>query len=352
MVIFSNNDKLDLVALIVSIMVIFLMTVIFLTLFILNNALRKKLIVKGVDDETFAKQLQKEFVPTKKNPKTRTFYQDSVKRATRGNKFFSLITNAVFAILVAILLTCFTFAAIFRANGDLLFVNDKAYLTVMTGSMSSINSANQNFLKQQGLTDERYRIETYSLITIEKVKSQDDLKVGDVVAYRDKSKNIIVHRIVAIKTTPSADKKRNTTLYFELRGDANDASTSFEKSLTFDQIIGRYNGSKSLGLGAVVVYIQSNIGLIALCFGVLIIFFVGLYEDRLINYQRNRMLVVARKLDNGEFIFSIPEKFMYIRRVQGFRNPSTNISHDKHLDYNRNVKGYRKHKKDDNNQDK
>lgn len=228
--------------------------------------------------------------------------------------------------------------------GDLVFLNDKAYLTVMTGSMSEVHSDNQNWLKQYGLLDSRYRIETYSLITIEKVKKQEDLKVGDVVAYRDSNKNVIVHRIVSITTTPVKDKNRSAPLYFQLRGDANNTSTDDEKSLSFDKILGKYDGQKNLGLGAIVVYIQSNIGLIAICFAVLIIFFVSLYEDKLITYSRQRMFYVAKLLDDGEFVFeSTDKKLQYVRRVRGYRIvQSEQPFDDASLQYHRRIQGFRK----------
>lgn len=78
-----------------------------------------------------------------------------------------------------------------------------------------------------------------------------------------------------------------------MQGDSNPSSLSYEKELTFDDFIGKYNGYQNYGLGVTLTYIKSNIGIIAIL-GAAIFLFLATYAEEMINNEyKTRLLLLA-----------------------------------------------------------
>ena len=79
--------------------------------------------------------------------------------------------------------------------------------------MSQQNEAN-TYLKTNNLNNQ---FNTYDIIQIQKYKDVDQVKLYDVVAYRNDENIVIVHRVIEIKETDGAKT-------FITQGDSNNAS--------------------------------------------------------------------------------------------------------------------------------
>ena len=113
------------------------------------------------------------------------------------------------------------------------------------------------------------------------------MELYKVYAFYDDDRNIIVHRLINIKTN-----EEGTKLY-TFRGDANSGSGSFETNITYDKIIGEYSGYSSVFLGLFVLFMQSNIGIISLVLGIGMVAIFEIYQqkvDVVINKRKDEIL--------------------------------------------------------------
>ena len=125
---------------------------------------------------------------------------------------------------------------------------------VASESMSYKNEVNTY------LDDYDNQIQTFDLIWVDRVKSQEDLHKYDVIAYRNESNTIIIHRIDGI-------------LYFYTRGDANNITDTFVS--TFDDVVGIYNNKRIPLVGMFILFLKSYVG-IATFIGV--VYYVYLFD--------------------------------------------------------------------------
>lgn len=161
-----------------------------------------------------------------------------------NKKILDSIINIIFTLIVCVVLI----VAIQK-----VFYKDKIpnvlgfeILQVLSGSMSG-------------------EFEAGDAILIRKISNEKDLKVGDVVTYRD-GKNLITHRIIDVTETEGE-------LQYTLKGDAN--NTIDKEKITFKDIEGRYI-FKITWMGKLVDIINTPIGMTMLVVIpiLLIIFFI------------------------------------------------------------------------------
>ena len=174
-----------------------------------------------------------------------------------------VLANTVLVIVYAACLAVLIFAAYSRASGETFAFGNTTCLIVRTGSMEEANAAN-SYLEENNLTD---RIETMSLIGIDKVDSIADMEQYKIYAFEGDDR-VLVHRLISINLEGEEP-------VYTFRGDANSASFVEEIDVPFSKIIGEYNGFQNVGLGMSVAYLQSDIGIIAVCFGLIL---VGAYD--------------------------------------------------------------------------
>ena len=119
--------------------------------------------------------------------------------------------------------------------------------------MSQRNEAN-DYLDEYHLYNQ---FDTYDIIGVTKYNSIEDVKQFDVVAFYGQDDIIYVHRIIEVRD--------NNT--FVTRGDSNaisDTNRLYNGYLTYDKIIGYYNGSRAPLIGVFIVFLQSNSGIITI----------------------------------------------------------------------------------------
>lgn len=268
---------LSTLVLIVSAISLVCFAIVYICIFSFYYFNRKKCIENKLEDNEVIKILDKDVEKyDKKKNKKLSFIETYYKRKKR-KKVGNIISNSIVGIFLVALIGFFVWATVMKSNDQITYFGDKTYLVVQTSSMASIND-NNKYLKDGSIDSKdkmNTRISQYAFIGIDKFKSEDQIKVYDIVAFRMDDK-IIVHRVYSI----SIGEKDGHKL-FTFRGDANPASMSGEINVTSDRIVGVFDGYQNQVLGSIVIYIQSGTGLISV-FAIAIVLMVYIfYYDRI-----------------------------------------------------------------------
>lgn len=267
---------LSTLVLIVSAISLVCFAIVYICIFSFYYFNRKKCIENKLEDNEVIKILDKDVEKyDKKKNKKLSFIETYYKRKKR-KKVGNIISNSIVGIFLVALIGFFVWATVMKSNDQTTYFGDKTYLVIQTSSMASINDSNK-YLKD-GSIDSKDRMNTrisqYAFIGIDKFKSEDQIKVYDIVAFRMDDK-IIVHRVYSIGEEKDGHK------LFTFRGDANPASMSGEINVTSDRIVGVFDGYQNQVLGSIVIYIQSGTGLISV-FAIAIVLMVYIfYYDRI-----------------------------------------------------------------------
>lgn len=267
---------LSTLVLIVSAISLVCFAIVYICIFSFYYFNRKKCIENKLEDNEVIKILDKDVEKyDKKKNKKLSFIETYYKRKKR-KKVGNIISNSIVGIFLVALIGFFVWATVMKSNDQTTYFGDKTYLVIQTSSMASINE-NNKYLKD-GSIDSKDRMNTrisqYAFIGIDKFKSEDQIKVYDIVAFRMDDK-IIVHRVYSIGEEKDGHK------LFTFRGDANPASMSGEINVTSDRIVGVFDGYQNQVLGSIVIYIQSGTGLISV-FAIAIVLMVYIfYYDRI-----------------------------------------------------------------------
>ncbi len=277
----DKASQLETVSTVVSIAVIFLLALTFGILFYLYYRYYGKCISHEVEDEYIKKEVilenKKYFKETdaivndtkltKQEKKEKVVplarYIVEKRKSKNGIK---IIANTFLVIFYLFFVSMMAFAIHVRNSGDLFSVFDTSCLIIQSGSMEEKNERN-TYLTEHSLDNQ---ITTYSLIAIEKVE-QEEIKLYDIVAFKNPKGQVIVHRVVNIF-------EENGETFYMTRGDANNGSASYELKIAYHQILGKYNGYQNFVLGIIIYYFQSSIGLITLTFGLCLIGFYDILD--------------------------------------------------------------------------
>lgn len=267
---------LSTLVLIVSAISLVCFAIVYICIFSFYYFNRKKCIENRLEDNEVIKILDKDVEKyDKKKNKKLSFIETYYKRKKR-KKVGNIISNSIVGIFLVALIGFFVWATVMKSNDQITYFGDKTYLVVQTSSMASIND-NNKYLKDGSIDSKdkmNTRISQYAFIGIDKFKSEDQIKVYDIVAFRMDDK-IIVHRVYSIGEEKDGHK------LFTFRGDANPASMSGEINVTSDRIVGIFDGYQNQILGSIVIYIQSGTGLISV-FAIAIVLMVYIfYYDRI-----------------------------------------------------------------------
>ena len=282
----AGQDRLSIVALVVSIFVILGLVIVFCFLFFLYSFYKKKQIKYGFEDKELNDEITSTLYKINKKNLSRNenliTYKDVIAREKSITSKLHIVMDVVSGVIIAFLLAIFITGLTYRINNDNLFIGNTTYMTILTSSMEEKNEDN-DYLLTYDLNDQ---ITQYSLIGIDKINSEDDIELYDILAYKHDD-IFIVHRVVEIK-----ENDKGETIY-RLQGDSNPFSLNYEKELTFDDFIGKYNGYQNYGLGVTLTYIKSNIGIIAIL-GAAIFLFLATYAEEMINNEyKTRLLLLA-----------------------------------------------------------
>lgn len=213
---------------------------------------------------------------------------DTITKSKEKNKVWQVIMNVLFGIFYFVIGALLLVVITFKVTNQTMYFGDTTLMTIRTGSMEKAHESN-TYLEENNLTNQ---IEQFSLIALNKVHSEDELKLYDIAAYKHEDV-VYVHRIIRIFHNETENKT-----YYTFRGDSNAVSADFELTITIDDIVGKYNGFQNYGLGVTLTYMQSNIGMIALCSGILFLLTFNITESKIETAYYKRTLTLAEKIDN------------------------------------------------------
>lgn len=268
---------LSTLVLIVSAISLVCFAIVYICIFSFYYFNRKKCIENKLEDNEVIKILDKDVEKYDKKKNKKLSFIDTYYKRKKRKEVGNIISNSIVGIFLVALIGFFVWATVMKSNDQITYFGDKTYLVVQTSSMASIND-NNKYLKDGSIDSKdkmNTRISQYAFIGIDKFKSEDQIKVYDIVVFRMDDK-IIVHRVYSI----SMGEKDGHKL-FTFRGDANPASMSGEINVTSDRIVGVFDGYQNQILGSIVIYIQSGTGLISV-FAIAIVLMVYIfYYDRI-----------------------------------------------------------------------
>ena len=177
-------------------------------------------------------------------------------------------------------------------------------MVVETGSMSYKNEANTYLESYDN------QIATYSIIGVDKVE-KNELKIYDVIAFKNNENEIIIHRIIGI------ENNRYLT-----RGDANDLTDSYRP--VFEDVIGVYNGFNIPYLGIFIIFLQSNSGIVTVIAILYCLILFGILSDKIekkLETRKKELLeVIDVDINNKNLNHDFIERIYYKGYVYSFNN--------------------------------
>lgn len=186
-----------------------------------------------------------------------------------------IIKNIIYILFLIFIIPVFVVSIVNKFNGGKMVLGSKTTMVVLTGSMSYKNDKN-TYLVENDLNNQ---FNTNDIIVVSKVKSSNDLKLYDVIAFKnDKGVNII-HRIIAINEVDG-----NT--YFTTQGDANDSADSYKP--VFSDIIGRYNSFHISHIGTFILFLQSPSGISTIIFLIYVVLMTDYMLDKMRKCEEER----------------------------------------------------------------
>ena len=214
--------------------------------------------------------------------------EEEKKKNKKTTKAFHLAGKIAGWSLLGIVLVGFSFSLYSRFSSNNMMLGNNAYIVIASGSMSYKNPTNK-YLQTDNLNNQ---IQTYDIIEVKRYNEQKDVKLYDVVAFKNKNDITIVHRIIEIRQDGT----------YLTKGDANDISdinNQYEGYLKYDDIIGKYTGNNIPLLGIFIVFLQSNSGIITVvsivyCM-IMFEYFKNKYEN--VVYERSKMLIELTNYD-------------------------------------------------------
>ncbi len=240
----------------------------------------------------------------------RHYFKSNIENIVNGKEDIAILDNAIYTqkenkskarkglkislkvfsyIFIGVLLAGFGISLYSRISGNQMVFDDSTLIVIASGSMSTKNNSN-SYLVENNLDNQ---FNTFDIIGVSKYKTQDDVKLYDVVAYKNSENTIIVHRITEIVEVDGI-KKYNT------RGDSNNASdnnSQYYGYLSYDSIVGYYNNYRIQTAGIFIVFLQSNAGIITI---VSIIYCLLIYDRHNLKYEqaiKNRTDILLSALD-------------------------------------------------------
>lgn len=307
---------------ILALIIIIFFAIAFIGLAILYFNSRKKIILHSIDDEEILNDVNNELTSLRNKNKKNIDLKDFYLKKKRNSKIARIIYDScISAFFLALLVgVCVSFV---YTSSNMVWVGDKSSMIIETTSMASAYKSNKYLFDDNNNELEKYeRIQKYALITISKNQSYiDELKEYDVAAFKmiqDNEEITVVHRLIKIEI----DEKTNTTLY-TFRGDANPSSLVNETKITKDKIVGvlhttSYHGFNNSFVGYLIKYLKSNIGIILVVVGVMLLFIYTILFDKVIKIHDERFKkILFIRMDNLNYkIKKYHDQFLIMKVTQ------------------------------------
>ncbi len=224
-------------------------------------------------------------------------YNLKIKNKKR-NKVLKIIWDSIWAILFLFVLS---FSIYSKCNNNIYEIRNITYITITTGSMSYKNEYN-SYLVDKNLNNQ---IKTFSLISLEKVEKDEDIKLYDIYAYKnEKTNKLVVHRIIN-KTII------NGISYYTFRGDANKSSDYY--LVESKNVLYHYTGVSNYPLGIIFSYSGSYIGLASVTYLFISFILLDNFDDKKIKLYESLMKVNKDRFNKEEIDNLGDTKIIYIK---------------------------------------
>lgn len=246
---------------------------------------------------------------------------DTIYANAKGKKLHRRILRRVkqvlFYLVVAIIVPLLVFALYSKFTTGIVMIGDKGTMVVASGSMSRKNEANPY------LADLNDQFDTYDVIVVEKVDSDSELGLYDVIAYRNDEGINVIHRIVDISSSEGGVR-------YVTRGDSNNADDKYKPVL--DDVIGKYTQKKVPFIGIFVIFLQSYSGILTLLAIIYCLIMIEVLGNKIFNAQYDRLEYLAKNIDfqdETEFDDNLDYKFV---ETITYRDKNYVLDQDGHIE--------------------
>ena len=235
----------------------------------------------------------------------RNFIKSSIKEIHNGERDIELIDQTVYEndpkvikkqraaqfgktvvyyAILAVLIPLFGLSLYSRIKNNVTQFGDNAVMVVASGSMSVKQESNK-YLFDNNLNNQ---FQTYDLITVNTVKKASQLRLYDVIAFRNNKGQNVIHRIIDFDTTGSEVR-------YITRGDANSSSDSYHPK--FKDVIGKYTNKRIPGIGVFVMFFQSYAGMVTIVSVVYCTIMISHYHKKLNDETDARQEMLSQVFD-------------------------------------------------------
>lgn len=182
------------------------------------------------------------------------------EKQNKSKKAFKVVGKVCSYLLLGVVCVSFAISLASKIKDDAIVVGDSTMIVIASGSMSERN--NEIVKKNPQLTNQ---FDTYDIIGVSKYKSQDEVALYDVIAYKNKNNVTIIHRIVDVHKDSSTGE-----ITYLTQGDSNlyadnTNNSQYSGYLSYNKIIGKYDGRRIKGIGIFVIFLQSPAGIVTVC---------------------------------------------------------------------------------------
>ena len=238
----------------------------------------------------------------------------------KRKKIVRAIKNIIFYGLIILLVPFFIISLFSRIRGNMMTFGDTGYLVVASGSMSQKNNT---YLSENNLDNQ---FDTGDIIQIRKLSSSIELKLYDVVSFKNDKGINVIHRIIKI----------NDDGTYVTRGDSNLGSDTYQP--TRNDVYGVYTNTRIQKIGYVVMFFKSNFGImtaIALIYCLFMVDFFNKKSDERYDKRKREIeeIVLNKNLNYEDLYFKLEDNELDYETILGHRidvnsNKENNMSID------------------------
>ena len=206
----------------------------------------------------------------------------NIKNAKKHRRVLRRIKQALFWLLLILLIPFLLISVWSKIVNGVAMINGHGMIAVASGSMSEKNSANPY------LANINNQFNTYDMIMLEKVESETELQLYDVIAYVNDEGVNIIHRIVGFQQTSEGVR-------FITRGDSNNADDEYKPSM--DDILGEYTGKRIPYVGVFLMFLQSYSGIITVAAIIYCLIMIESVCNKIYDAREDRLLFLQETID-------------------------------------------------------
>lgn len=201
---------------------------------------------------------------------------ENQQKIIRRKKVKKIIKKILYIIFLIIIIPLFTISLISKFQNNVVYIGGKGMMVVASGSMSYKNKDN-TYLDSENLNNQ---FNKFDIIILQEVTDTTELKLYDVIAYRNDEGINIIHRIVEIISEKGEIK-------YKTRGDA--VGPMDEYHPTKDDVLGVYTSTKIDKVGILILFLQSSSGVITLVALIYCFFMIDNGTEKVKNAEYERI---------------------------------------------------------------